>query len=433
MRPGLRKTVPAWLAVAAILLTACAEETAAPVDDGKATIESYSSDGRRASSTALEAAAATDPAPVHQAFAFDDYQRRAGGGNTLTAPFDVQQLLASLAPGARGETLQAIAEAGGWPSLADSAAAEILAGLSLWEQRIDGLDGIERQRWLWGQSGYRFDRDYLRTQAELFGPAMSGVDFRGVFFLARDAVERALDGRLVLEDIDVRSRLVLAQTTRLQAAWPDVLTVEPFEGRFGEHEQQRRMPMLRIGGELALAEGEDYRAVAVPLAEDGLSLLVITPAAGRFDALRGRLDTAFWHQLMADLTPAQATLNLPVFSLQRALIDEDLPGLGVALNEAQADFSPVNGAGFLYLEPLRQSIELQLGEAGVSATTATAAVHTSTRDEPADLFSPIEGVAAMASLLLHQFLNFRSGMTRIPVTFRRTSAPSFLPSTTAAR
>ena len=204
--------------------------------------------------------------------------------------------------------------------------------------------------------------------------------------MARAAIEGALDDRLALEDIGDRSRLVLAQSTRLQAAWADGLTIEPFEGRFGEHEEQRRVPMLRITGGLSVAEGEDYRAVAVPFAEDGLSLVVITPAPDAFDTLRGRLDAGFWRQLTEELAPVQASLNLPLFSLRETLVDD--PDLGIAQSEQQADFSPVNGAGFLYLESLRQSIELQVGEAGLSAATVTAVVHTATRDEPAYLFDP---------------------------------------------
>ncbi len=389
-----RKAVSVWFLMAAILLTACAEEAATPVDadDGKVSIESYPGDDRRTSPEVLVAAAAIDPTPVHQAFAFDDFRGYADEDNTLNAPFDIQQLLAGLAIGAAGETLQVIATAGGWSSLGDSARAETLAGLSLWEQRIDALDSVERQRWLWGQKGYRFRHDYLQAQAGLFGPGAVGLDFRGDFISARSTVEGALDDRLTLGDIGDRSRLVLAQTSRLQAVWPDDLTRELFEGRFGEHEEQRWVDMLRISGELSVAEGGDYRAVAVPLAGDGLSLLVITPAVGAFDAVRGRLDTGFWRQLSEGLTPMQASLNLPVFSLRRTRVDDS--GLGIAQSEQQADFSPVNGAGFLYLESLRQSIELQVGEAGLSAATATAVVHTATRDEPPSLFSPPSPITA---------------------------------------
>lgn len=378
----VRKAVPVWSLMAALLLTACAEEAAPPVDDGKVSIESYTGDKQRTSPEALLAAAAIDPAPAHQAFAFDHFRTHSGDGNSLTAPFDVQQLLASLVPGASGETLQAIATAGGWASLEETA----LAGLSLWEQRIGDLGTVERQRWLWGQAGYRFDRDYLRTQVELFDPELAGLGFRGDFPSARAAIEGVLDDRLALDEIDDRSRLVLAQSTRLQAAWVEGLTLEPFEGRFGEHEQQRRVPMLRISGELSVAEGEDYRAVAVPLAEVGLSLMVIIPAPDAFDAVRGRLDAEFWRRLGEGLAPTQATLPLPVFSLSSNLVDD--PNLGIAQREDAADFSPLNGAGFLYLEPLRQALELQVDEAGLNAATVTAAVHTATRDEPAYLFDP---------------------------------------------
>ncbi len=385
---GVNKATLIGSLMVAILLTACVEEGTPPVDDDQVTLESYSSDDKRLSPDALVAAAAVDPAPVHQAFSFDHFQKHAGEENSFIAPFDVQQQLANLALGATGETLQSIAEAGGWPSLSDSAAAEIMAGLSLWEQRIDGLASVERQRWLWGQSGYRFNRDYLQAQAELFGSEVAGLDFQNEFFSARNLIEGALDEQQVLDDADALSRLILAHSTRLQIAWADDLTIERFEGRFGEHEAQRQMSMLRIDGELLAAEGEAYRAVAVPLAEEGLSLVVIVPDAGHFDAVRGRMDAVFWSQLNADLTPVQSRFNLPLFSLQRILTDSDLPSLEVAQDEQEADFSPVNGAGFLYLKSQYQSIKLGVAESGLNAITMTAAVLAATQDEPLYLFDP---------------------------------------------
>lgn len=382
MRLGIQNFAVVWPLMLALLVTACAEDVAS-VDDPPLSMDDYSGDTRRISSAAL-AAAARDPAPVHQTFAFDDFRAQAGDDNLLTAPFDIQQLLASLALGATDKTLQAIATAGGWPSLDDSARTEIMAGISLWEQRIDGLASVERQRWLWGQAGYRFRRDYLQTQAELFGPEMTGVDFRADSEGAIGRIQRELGDSFMRAGMGDRSRLVLAQRSQLQVAWPEGLTVERFEGRFGEQEDQRWVPMLRMQGELSVAEGENYQAVAVPLAEGGLSLLLIIPAPGAFDEVRAGLNHVFWRQLTERLAPQQTTLNLPLFSLRGGGFE--YLDLGIAQSEEQANFSPVNGAGFLYLEPLRHSIELQAGEAGLSATTVSMAVHTATEDEPAYLF-----------------------------------------------
>lgn len=388
------KTGVVWSIIASLLLTACAEEGAAPSDDGTASIDSYLTADRRTPPEALAAVAAPDLLPVHQTFAFDGFRVRAGD-NTLTAPFDVQQLLASLAPGAAGDTLQAIADAGGLPLLGETTGAETLAGLSLWEQRIDGLAAVERRRLLWGQWGYRFNRDYLQAMAELFGPEMGGLDFRGDAGSATAAVEAGLDDRLALTEIGDRTRLVAAQTTRLQAAWSGDLPREVVNGRFGERDNQRHVPMLRITGTLPVTEGEDFRAVELPFAAEGLSLVVITPTSGAFDSVRSRLDDDFWHALRQGLVPTPTTFYLPLFSLQR---EGDISGLGIALNDmGLADFTPVNGAGYLYLETPRQRITLDVDADGLSAATVTAAVHNATADEPPYLFDPQPAHSSMGS------------------------------------
>jgi serine protease inhibitor len=415
----------AWLGmVAPLVLGGCPQQATDPATDGSvAHIDTFLAEGQRKSPDDLLAGAPTDPVPVHQDFAFADFRAHTPfDENTLSAPFDLQQLLAMVALGADGTTLEAFTAASGF-DLADSAT---VAGLSLWEQQVDGLAGVARRRLLWGQHGYRFASDYLQAQAELFGPAMSGLDFQAAFVPATESITATLGDKPYLGDLmGSRTRLVAAQTTRLESGWSADLGVTPVSGRFGAQDAQRRVAMVRLDGWFNVAGGENYRAVEVPLAAAGLSLLMLTPAPGAFDAVRNGLDVTFWNDLRSRLAPAEATVYVPDFVLERDVADDQLPDLGVALTDGApvimaapgtgssftinggdpsqpsvdstaptgpadpataANFTPVNNAGFLYLEVPRQHVSLRVEPQGLSAATVTAAVHTATEYEPQYLF-----------------------------------------------
>lgn len=231
--------------------------------------------------------------------------------------------------GADGTTRSAFSTATGF----DLGNAATYAGISLWEQQVDGLASVERRRMLWGQQRYRFALDYLQAQAELFGPAMSGLEFQAAPALAQTSINDALNGELTLTEISDRARLVAAQTTRVEAAWSAALSTEVVNGRFGPQNEQQWVDMVRIEGQLNVADSENYHAVEVPFAEAGLSLVMITPAEGTFDAVRAGLNRAFWDDLHGKLAPATATVHVPQLALMRELSSGDLPDFGVALTD----------------------------------------------------------------------------------------------------
>lgn len=379
------KVSNAWIGlVASLLLAGCSEQATDQIGDGnEAYIETFLADGQRKAPDDLMAVEPPNLSQAHQDFAFADFlAHTSNDANTLSAPFDLQQLLSMVALGVDGTTLDAFSNASGF-DLTDAAT---YAGLSVWEQRVDGHAAVERQRLLWGQQRYRFANDYLQAQAELFGPVMSGLDFQADAILAQTTINGALNGDLSLTEISDRTRLVTAQTTRLETAWSAAVNSEAVTGRFGLHDAQHWVDMVRIDGLLNVAEGENYRAVEVPFAEAGLSMVMITPAEDAFDAVRSGLNTAFWNALREKLAPAVTTVHVPQFTLARELLANDMPDLGMALINGSANFSKVNNAGFLYLEPTRQHIALAIDGQGLSATTATAAVHTAAESEPQDLF-----------------------------------------------
>lgn len=375
------------LIMAASLLSACAPEDAGS-DGDTVFLEDFQGNGLRLAEETLQAASPTDPTPGHLAFAFSDFRSHTPSDtNTLSAPFDLQQLHAMTALGAAGTTLDAFSSATGF----DLSQTSTFAGLSLWDQTIGNHSGVERISYLWGEQYYRFAEGYLQAQASLYGPRMQAVDFLTTSYTTETEIEYALHDTLSLTEIGDRTRLVTALTTKINVPWPGSLTVEPLSARFGPHEAQRWVDMLRLSGQFMTYEEADYQAVEIPLDGD-LSMLIIIPAEGKFDVVRNGLDADFWQALLGKLNSAAMEVYVPQFTLAREVTDGSLPDLGVALVDEASDpnqaanFSPVNNAGFLHLEPVRQHITLNLGEAGLSSSTSTAAVHTATEDEPSYLF-----------------------------------------------
>lgn len=369
-------------------------------------IETFPANGLRKSPDALQALAPTNPAPAHHDFAFADYQNNtAFDENTLSAPFDLQQHLATIALGADGTTLEAFSAASGF----DLNDVSTYAGISIWEQQIEALDDIERQRFLWGQREYSFAATYLQIQAELFGPVMNGLDFANDPFTSQTLVNDTLlnntvGGQPWMDEIGSRTRLVAAQTTQLDTGWATTSSIESVSGRFGPHEEQRWVDMVRATGMYPTAVGDNYQVVEMPLAGSGLSMMMITPEPGQFDNVRQNLDATFWadirDQLDAAAPATENSIYVPKFALTREVTSDNMPDLGVALTDTEANFSRVNNAGFLYLEVPRQHISLSIDEQGLSSATVTAVAHTATEDEPPILLGPGTGGGGSGGLII---------------------------------
>ncbi|MCK4711123.1 MAG: hypothetical protein KAU21_21100 [Gammaproteobacteria bacterium] len=380
------KSVFVWLLVAiSLLLNGCEQtESASNVVD----IESFIADGFRLTYESLPDATSFNIIEAHHEFAFINYRTRSSNDtNTISAPFDLQQLLAMIALGAEGITLDTFS------SISQFVFNEATYNdISIWEQEIGGLVAIERERFLWGQINYLFSETYLQNQSELFGPVILGLDFMTDYNSAITTIDDMLNNNLSFTAIGDLTRLVLAQSKQIVTSWSPSITSEQIIGRFGKHEEQHWVEMVQVNGLLNTAEGENYRAVELPFAEPGLSMVMITPTSGQFDTVRNNLNSSFWNDLLVNLTPADTTVFVPQLLLEG--YNDGVPDLGVALVEngstssnLGANFSGVNNAGFLYLEPPLQHISLTIDELGLTASTTSAAIQIATENEPDYLFS----------------------------------------------
>ena len=253
-------------------------------------------------------------------FAFDLYQVLAssGDGNLFYSPYSISAALAMTYAGARADTERQIADALSF-ALAQDRLHPAFNGLDQeLARRGEGAQGKDDQGFrlnivnaIWGQTGFHFLDEFLDVLAENYGAGLRLLDFAQASAQARltinDWVSEQTEGRI--KDlipagvIDGTTRLVLTNAIYFNAAWAHSFTLERTnDGPFyllsgGEVE----VPMMRQSGRFGYAAGPGYQAVEPPYDGRELSMVILLPDAGGFEAAEGSLDAEMLQSIVNTL------------------------------------------------------------------------------------------------------------------------------------
>ncbi len=330
-------------------------------------------------------------------FAFDLYQQlRDKEGNLFYSPYSISLALAMTYAGARGETETQMAEALDFllPQETLHPAFNALA-LAL-DSRGEGAQGKNGEGFrlnvvnaIWGQQDYEFLSDFLDLLAVNYGAGLRVLDFIGATEESRvtinDWVSDQTEGRI--EDlipagmINPLTRLVLTNAIYFNAAW-----AEPFnedvtqDGVFylldgGEV----TVPMMRQEESFKYGEGDGYLAVELPYDGEELSMVILLPDSGQFDAFEEALDAAQVAGIIDGMGYRQVDLTMPKFefdssfSLSQALRAMGMP---IAFSETDADFSGISDSQDdpLYIWEVVHKAFVSVDEEGTEAAAATAVI-----------------------------------------------------------
>lgn len=326
-------------------------------------------------------------------FALDLYHLlREQEGNLFYSPYSISAALAMTYAGARGLTEEQMAQALHFdlPQEALHASFAQLAGeLAARGEGAEGKDGegfrLHVANALWLQHDFELLAGYLALMESAYGATPHPVDF-GAPEEARQTINDWVAGET--EDritdlippgvIDALTRLVLTNAIYFNAAWEvpfeENLTADgPFTLLGGE---EVTVPMMRQTESLPYAEGDGYQAVE--LAYDGgeLSMIVLLPEEGGFEAFEGSLDAALLAEIEAGLARQHVELSMPRFEFDSEFsLSQALAALGMeaALTEA-ADFSGMTGAPDLYISEVVHKAFVSVDEEGTEAAAATGVV-----------------------------------------------------------
>jgi serpin B len=330
----------------------------------------------------------------NSAFAFELYQALKGnGGNLFYSPYSISLALAMTYAGAIGETAQQMADTLQFMLGQDKlhpAFNWLHAELAKRGQGAQGKDGegfkLNIANAIWGQKGYEFLPAFLDVLAENYGAGLRILDFIKQTEESRLAINQWVsdqtEGRI--EDlippgaIDALTRLVLTNAIYFNAAWK-----YPFDGNITANGPfylldggQVSVPMMNQTESFGYTEGEGYQAVELQYDGNELSMVILLPEAGQFQAFEEEFQSQQVSDIISGLQPTRVTLTMPKFEFDSEFSLKDTlaeMGMPIAFSDG-ADFSGMTGTPDLCISEVLHKAFVSVDEAGTEAAAATAVI-----------------------------------------------------------
>jgi len=330
----------------------------------------------------------------NSAFTFDLYQAlEEVDGNLFYSPYSISLALAMTYAGARGETAEQMADtlqflldqdklhpAFNWLDAALASRGEGAKGKDGEGFRLNIVNAI------WGQKDYDFLSAFLDVLAENYGAGLRILDFMTETEKSRltinDWVSDRTEGRI--EDLIPQgalselTRLVLTNAIYFNAAWAypfddDMTAHGPFHLLDGG---QVSVPMMKQTESFGYTEGEGYRAVELPYDGGELSMVILLPELGNFEAFEGGLQSQQASDIVSGLRPSEVALTMPQFEFDSEFsLTDTLAGMGMPTTFSDAaDFSGMTGNRELFISDVVHKAFVAVDEAGTEAAAATAVI-----------------------------------------------------------
>jgi len=359
-----------------------------------ATGEVLESDKERITSPDVSTSERASLVEGNSAFAFELYRAiKEKEGNLFCSPYSISLALAMTYAGARGETAQQMADtlqfmleqdklhpAFNWLDAELASRGEGAAGKDGEGFRLNIVNAI------WGQKDYEFLSSFLDVLAENYGAGLRILDFITEAEKSRvtinDWVSDQTEGRI--EDlipegaIDEWTRLVLTNAIYFNAAWKypfdKHMTADgPFYLLDGG---QVSVPMMKQTESFGYTEGEGYQAVELLYDGGELSMVILLPEAGNFEAFEETLNAQQVDAIINDLQNTQVALTMPRFEFDSEFsLKDTLAGMGMPIAfSGAADFSGMTGNPELFISEVVHKAFVAVDEAGTEAAAATAVI-----------------------------------------------------------
>ncbi len=357
---------------------------------------------QRVTSPDVSASDLADLVAGNSAFAFDLYRALSEEpGNLFYSPYSISLALAMTYAGARGETERQMADTLHFV-LPQDRLHPAFNGLDLeLARRGEGIAGRDEKGFrlnivnaIWGQEDFEFLVDFLDALAENYGAGPRLLDFVSEPEESRvtinDWVSEQTEGKigdLIPPDvINKLTRLVLTNAIFFSAAW-----LHPFtesltkDGAFYLLDGGEVMvPMMRRTASFGLATGDGYQAVELPYDGGELSMVILLPDTGQFEAFEGTLDADLVRTITESLLPTRVALTMPKFEFDSDFaLGDTLGAMGMPVafvsspgpcTSERADFSGMTGTCELYITEIVHKAFVSVDEAGTEAAAATAVV-----------------------------------------------------------
>lgn len=310
-------------------------------------------------------------------------------GNAVISPYSIEQALAQLALGARGQTATQIARALGARSVDQLDASTSSLGNYLGQTTSRANVKIEPQlsnaNSIWLQSNLAVNASYLRDADSTFGMLVKRIDFASGSEAARATINQWVSKQthqhiqqlFPAGSITSDTLLALVNALYLNARWAtpfDRAATAPASFRTASGATTRPEFMsLDEPQTFELARTSTYTAVDLPYTGGNLSMLLVMPHGSTLAQFEAGLTTPRLAGLAKQLKARTAWLRVPRFKLAlNVALNSQLMKLGItdAFSQTAANFSGITSKS-MSVGTVQHAATLDVFEGGTVASAAT--------------------------------------------------------------
>lgn len=330
-------------------------------------------------------------------FALELYSKlSAGEGNLFLSPYSISSALAMTYAGARGETEKQMAKTlhfGIEQKQLHSAFAAMAKQISGAKKKPYELTVANA---LWGQTGYKFQKEFLEIMRTNYGAGFFDVNFK------KDAAKIVKQINLWVEDktknkiknivsedvITSDTRLVLANAIYFKGAWESEFSKSDtkkmpftfFDGKKAD------VPMMNQIEEFSYGENETCQILQLPYKGYDIVMNIILPkTADGIKELEKSIDVEAFSKMLGLLEHRDVILTLPKFKMETFFeLNKPLEDMGMkdAFSMSDADFSGITGSKDLFISLVLHKAYVDVDEKGTEAAAATVVVAGETAAAP---------------------------------------------------
>lgn len=374
--------------VASMILIGMLAPIVAGCAQGEAQAEFAASKAERDTSPDVGEGDLTELVAGNSAFAFDLYQAlRDQTGNLFFSPYSISVALAMTYAGARGETERQMAETLHF-TLPQEQLHPAFNVLDLELRSAEGDDfKLHIANAIWGQIGYSFLSEFLDVLARNYGAGMRLLDFEKEPEASRQVIndwvseqtEDKIQDLIPSGGITRDTTLVLSNAIYFDADWERQFAKErTADGAFNTVDgREVTVPMMSLSepASLPYAAGQGYQVVELPYKGGEMSMVILVPDTGQFEAFEAALDAGRAGEILGELEAKQVDLKLPKFSYESSFsLAQKLAEMGMPNAFKGADFSGMDGTDQLFISDVFHKAFVAVDEAGTEAAAATAVV-----------------------------------------------------------
>ncbi len=319
-------------------------------------------------------------------FAFKLYAAvKDSSDNIIVSPHSISTCFGMAYAGARGNTESEIAEVlcfnyppSGFHSVQKMLNADLCSRPDVDLRIANGC---------WGRDGFTYEQAYLDTLSECYGAQMQYLDFdldpegarNTINLWVADQTDGFITQLFPAGSFDAQTYLVLANTVYFIAEWlykfdPDIIG----PGSFTLLDDSQVTAQYMYGEEnMPYFEGDGFKAMAMPYKGQAVSMVLILPDKGGYEAFEDQFTAAGFDTIAAHLSQIRyITFTIPKFGFYSDYdLGKTLQAMGIvdAFAPGAADFSGMDGTedGVPWIDLVVHKAYININEYGTMAFGGT--------------------------------------------------------------